>query len=132
MAVVRVVGDVSSREVNQVTNVLMLSEGDIAGVRVGVNGEAEDLVDAGRVSDGVTLAHSRKKVRHQMLLRLINKDAEVVDVHREANVEGSVGGDEGTNVQARVLIRWPKAKRSKSSGQPTMEDGRTVGSAVDC
>jgi hypothetical protein len=64
VAVVRVVGDVSSREVDKVTNVLMLSEGDVAGVRVGVNGEAEDLVDAGRVSDGVTFAHSRKKVRH--------------------------------------------------------------------
>jgi hypothetical protein len=63
---------------------------------------------------------------------LINEDTEVVDVHRKANVERPVGGDEGTNVQARVLIRWSKAERSKSGGQPTMEDGRTVGSAVDC
>ena len=64
MAVVRIVGDVSSREVNQITNVLMLGEGDVTGGRVGVNGEAENLVDAGRVSDCVTFAQSRKKVRH--------------------------------------------------------------------
>ena len=53
----------------------MLGESDIAGGRVSVDGETEDLVDARRVGDSVTFAQSRQKGRNQMLLVTINKYA---------------------------------------------------------
>ena len=86
MAVISVISDVGRREVQQISNVLMLGESDVAGGRVGVDSKTENFIDAGGVGDGVTFAQGRKKVWNQMLVDVVNKYAEVIDVDRKPNM----------------------------------------------
>jgi len=45
VAVISVISDVGRREVQQISNVLMLGESDVAGGRVGVDSKTENFIE---------------------------------------------------------------------------------------
>ena len=86
MSMLGVTGNVSRSKVDEFTDVLVLSESNVTGVRVGMNGYAEDLGDARRIGDGVTLAECGNEVGNQVLAILVNKDREIINVGSQSHV----------------------------------------------